>query len=296
MNSLTISVVVSSLLHRRSSTIDPSPTASSAAVSFLAITVTAMLVLIRVLLLLLLCQQGGPLPVHFQKLVRLFPLQRDAVHDRIEGLTVTALHAQKVPRPGFLGPLTIVARNGHDPRQFGRHGLHGNRPGHGVPGRHHALAGFGRLFADRAAAVVGGELAEAVPVNGVAAGHFVGGAAAGKEVFLADGAVAAVFAGFAVVGLIETAVDAHAALVAVLKVGLSADATKAAVGAVIGTLLVGHPQVANVAVVCPELDRAGDAVICFAGLACEALAANDFTHSESVYSVVILFRYGGGGL
>ena len=120
---------------------------------------------------------------------------------------------------------------------------------------------FGGLLAHGAASIERRELAEAVPVDGVAAGHLVGGRAGAEEVLLADGTILHVLADLAVVLSKERGVDAHAAIVAVAKVFGPTYATEAALCTVVGTFLGRHPQVANGAVILSKLDTAADAVV-----------------------------------
>ena len=72
--------------------------------------------------------------------------------------------------------------------------LEGDAHGNRVPRRLHPVVCLGRLLAYRAARVVSGELAEAVPVYGVAARELVARVAGREEVLLAHGA-AAILAG-----------------------------------------------------------------------------------------------------
>ena len=157
--------------------------------------------------------------------------------------------------------LAVVAGDGNDPGQVGGDGLEGDAHGHGLPGRGHRLVGFGRLLADGAAGVERGELSEAVPVDGVAAGHLVRGRTGAEQILLTDGTVLHVLADLAVVLSEEGGVDAHAAVVAVAEVLGSTDAAEAALGTVIGAFLGRHPQVADGAVVLSELDTAADTVV-----------------------------------
>ena len=139
--------------------------------------------------------------------------------------------------------------------------MQGNTSCHRIPSGHHALLGFGRLFTDGTARIVGSQLSEAVPMNGMSTGHFVTGRSGGEQIFLTDGAVGLVLAHLAIVILVEGAINAHAAIMAVLKVFRSSDAAKAAVWTVIRTFFVRHPEVANDAVVGSELNAAVDAVV-----------------------------------
>ena len=193
--------------------------------------------------------------------VSLGPDLGNPLHDGVERRAGAALHSEEVPRAIVFGPLAVVADDGHGLRQVGGNGLQFDAHGHGIPRRLHPLVRFGRLLADGAAGIVGGQLAEAVPVDGVAAGHLVRGRAGAEEVLLADGAVLHVLADLAVVLGEEGGVDAHAAVVAVAEVLGPTDSAEAALGTVVGTLLGRHPQVADGAVVLSELDAAADAVV-----------------------------------
>lgn len=82
-----------------------------------------------------------------------------------------------------------------------------------------------------------------------------------KEIFLTDWAIAHVFARLAVVIVKEQSIDAHAAVVAMTKVFSATDATKTAIDAVVGRLALGHPQVADVAVILSKLNAAASAVV-----------------------------------
>jgi hypothetical protein len=99
---------------------------------------------------------------------------------------------------------------------------------------------------------VGGQLLEAFPVNGVTTGHFVGGRPTAKEEFLADGAIGLVLAVLTIVIVIECLVNAHATVVAVLKVLGATDPAESTLGAVVGVILLGHPEVADRAMVLPK--------------------------------------------
>jgi hypothetical protein len=190
-----------------------------------------------------------------------FPTHNDAIHNRVETGTVSALHSKEMPCSSMVILLAIIASNIDNTTQFGWHWLQGNACCHGIPGRHHAFLRLGRLFTDRTTRVVRCKLTEAVPVNRMTAWHFVTGRTGGKEVFLTDGTIGLVLAHLAVVIVVEGAINAHAAIMAVLEILGTTDAAKTAVFAMVRTFLIGHPQVANVAVVGTKLDVAGYAVV-----------------------------------
>ena len=137
--------------------------------------------------------------------------------------------------------LAVVASNCNDSGQVGRDGLEGDAHGHGLPGRGHLLVGFGRLLAHRTAGIERRELAEAVPVDGMAAGHLVRGRAGAEEVLLTYGTIGHVLTRLAVVIVEEESIDAHAAVVAVPEIVPATDAAEATVRAVVWLLFGGHP-------------------------------------------------------
>ena len=124
-------------------------------------------------------------------------------------------------------------------------------------------------------------------MDGVAAGQILGRLAGGEHILAADGTVVLVLILHAVVIVINVDRDAHAAPVAVAEGLATADPTKAAVGAVEGTLALDHPQVANVAVVLAELDGAVgvDAAVA-GGLAGLAILADNLLDGEAVHGTV----------
>lgn len=108
---------------------------------------------------------------------------------------------------------------------------------------------------------MGRQLSEAFPVNCVTTGHFMGGTPRTKEKFLADGTVGFVFSTFAVVVGVETSVDAHSTIVTMFEILGTTHAAKAAVGAMVGSFVVGHPEVANATVVLSHLNATLGAIV-----------------------------------
>jgi hypothetical protein len=121
-------------------------------------------------------------------------------------------------------------------------------------------------------------------------GHFVRCAPRIEQVLLTYRAIGSILALFAIVIGVETAINAHAAFVTMQKVVGSSHSTKAAIGTVVRSLLVRHPQIANIAMVRAKLYRTGYTVVRFAALSRKAFAANDFHHGESIDIVVIVLR------
>ena len=60
---------------------------------------------------------------------------------------------------------------------------------------------------------------------------------------------------------VEAAVNAHATVMAVLEIFGTPNSAKTTVSTMIRPLIVGHPKIANIAVVFSELDPALDAII-----------------------------------
>ena len=189
------------------------------------------------------------------------PDHGNPLHDGIERRAGPALNSEEVPCAILIGTLAVVADDGHGLGQIRRDGLQFDAHGHGIPRRLHPLVRFGRLLADGTAGIMGGQLTEAVPVDGVAAGHLVRGRAGAEQILLADGTILHVLADLAVVLGKERGVDAHAAVIAVAEVFGPTDTTEAALCTVVGTFLGRHPQVANGAVILSKLDTAADAVV-----------------------------------
>lgn len=203
---------------------------------------------------------------------------------------MVALHPQKVPGSCVFAFLTIVTGNVDHASQLGRYRLHGDTCRHGIPSGHHPFARFRCLFANGTATVMHSELSEAVPVNRVSTGHLVRCATGTKQVLLTDRAVATVLARFAIVAFVEALVDAHATFVAMLEVFFAPDAAKTTVRAVVGCFFVGHPQIANVAMVGTKFHTAGDAVVGFAGLPGKAVSTNGLSDGKAVDRVTLVVR------
>jgi hypothetical protein len=60
---------------------------------------------------------------------------------------------------------------------------------------------------------------------------------------------------------VETSINTHAAIMAVLEILGSPHSTKSTVRAMIGPLIVGHPEIANVAMVLAKLNTTFDAIV-----------------------------------
>jgi hypothetical protein len=70
---------------------------------------------------------------------------------------------------------------------------------------------------------------------------------------LTDGTVGHVFAGLAIVIVKEEGIDTHTTVIAVTKVFSSTHSTKAAIATMVGRFVIGHPQIANIAMVGSKL-------------------------------------------
>lgn len=91
--------------------------------------------------------------------------------------------------------------------------------------------------------------------------HFVTGRTRREQIFLTDGAIGLVLAVLAVVIVVQGAINAHAAVVAMFEVLSSTHTTKATVRTMVWTFLIGHPQIADVAMVFTKLDIARNAIV-----------------------------------
>jgi hypothetical protein len=80
-----------------------------------------------------------------------------------------------MPTSILISLFAIIAHNGNDACQFGWDRLQGNPHGHGLPCRRHVFRRFRRLFTHGTSCVVTGQFFKTMPMNGMAAGHFVGG-------------------------------------------------------------------------------------------------------------------------
>jgi hypothetical protein len=82
-----------------------------------------------------------------------------------------------------------------------------------------------------------------------------------EQILLADRTVAHVLAVLAIVIVKQQGINTHTTVVTVLEVFATADATEPAILAMIRSLLGGHPEIADIAVVFTELDVTVDTVV-----------------------------------
>ena len=73
---------------------------------------------------------------------------------------------------------------------------------------------------------------------------------------LPDGAIRLVFSLFAIVFVVESLVNAHATIVAMLKVIPASHAAKSAFRTMVGLIFIRHPKIANGAMIFSKLDIA----------------------------------------
>lgn len=78
---------------------------------------------------------------------------------------------------------------------------------------------------------------------------------------MAHGTVGFVLSTLTVVIVVQTSINAHSAVVAVLKILRPTNPAKATVIAMIGLFVVVHPQVADIAMVFTKLDFAIDTMV-----------------------------------
>ena len=156
---------------------------------------------------------------------------------------------------------TIVANDINSSSHVRGNWLQGNAHGDRRPRRGHLFWGFCRLFADRTTSVIRRQFLEAVPVNCVSTRHFVRCIATAEQILLADRTVAHVLAVLAIVIVKQQGINAHTTVVTVLEVFATTYAAESAILAMIRSLLGGHPQIADIAVVFTELDVAFDTIV-----------------------------------
>ena len=95
----------------------------------------------------------------------------------------------------------------------------------------------------------------------VSTGHFVRCTTRTKEELLANRAVGLIFATLAVVVRVQALINAHPAVMAVLKVLRASYTTEAAVVTMVWLFVIGHPQITYIAVVCSKLNSTIDTII-----------------------------------
>lgn len=104
-----------------------------------------------------------------------------------------------MPATIFILLPTIAASDLYDSAHLRWDRLQLYRHGHGRPGRSHVLVCLRCLFANRASCIVGCQLAETLPMNGMPAGHFVRCASTREQILLTDGAIGHEFSSLAIV-------------------------------------------------------------------------------------------------
>jgi len=102
--------------------------------------------------------------------MRLLPHHGNPLHNRIETLTVTTLHSQKVPTAIGLHLFAIVALNRDDLTQLRGDRLQCDTHRHGIPRGFHPFMSLGSLLAHGTPAVMARQFPKTVPMNGMAAG------------------------------------------------------------------------------------------------------------------------------
>jgi len=179
--------------------------------------------------------------------------------------------------------LAIITHDIHHPSQILRHGLHLNIPRPGRPRRRHGRPRHHRLLTNRTPIIESRQITKAMRVNGMPTGQILRTLAGGEHVLATHRTAVLVLVRHAIVRFVDGGGDAHAAFGAVAEVVPSADAAEAALVAVEGTFVEGHPDVAFGAVVLGEGDSAVCACIGLAGLAGVALLANNLLYRKPIH-------------
>jgi hypothetical protein len=179
----------------------------------------------------------------------------------VETGALVALDTQKVPASMLFLVFAIVAQDGNDPCQIGRDGLEGNAHGHGRPCGRHLFVRFCRLFTDRTAGIKTREFPKAMPMNGMATGHFMTGTPTRKQILLTHGTIGHVLSRLAIMIIKQHGINAHSTIMTMPKVILSTHPTKSTLCTMIGLLLRWHPQITNITMIAPKLYMALDAIV-----------------------------------
>ena len=91
-------------------------------------------------------------------------------------------------------------------------------------------------------------------MNCMTAGHFVRGTPGAKKKLLTNWAVRLILSTFTIVIIIQSSVNAHSAIMAVLEIFRATNSTKATVRTMIGLFIVSHPQVTDIAMIFPKFN------------------------------------------
>lgn len=105
------------------------------------------------------------------------------------------------------------------------------------------------------------QLPEAFPVNCMTTGHFVRCTARAEEKLLTDWAIGLVLSTFAVMVGVQTLVDTHSAIMAVLEIFGAANPTKPTVRTMVWLFVIRHPQITDAAMIFSKLNSTGDAIV-----------------------------------
>jgi hypothetical protein len=97
------------------------------------------------------------------------------------------------------------------------------------------------------------QLSEAFPVDCMATWHFMRRTPGTEKKFLANGTVRLVLSALAIMIRIQALINAHSAIMAVLKILRPTNAAKSTVWTVIWLFIVCHPKVAYITVVFSKL-------------------------------------------
>jgi len=120
--------------------------------------------------------------------------------------------------------------------------------------------------------------------------HFMRSTSRTKEKFLTDGAVRFVLSALAVVVGVQTFVNTHSTIMAVLEIFCPSHTAETTILAVIWLFIVRHPQIADAAVIFSELDPTVDTIVRFGTLFSIAIPTNDLFYCKSINIVMSVFR------
>ena len=145
--------------------------------------------------------------------------------------------------------LTIIAHNVYEPGQISWHGLFTNILGTRCPRCRHRLMADNCLFANRTSIIKACKLSKAMCVYCVTAGQILWRLTRCKHIFPAYWTIVFVLVFHAVVCVVDTDTNAHAALFAMPVWVLTSHTAETTLCAVKGLLRLLHPKIANIAII-----------------------------------------------
>jgi hypothetical protein len=139
------------------------------------------------------CLQG------FQEFMGFLSGHNDSIDYGVERRAVTALNTEKMPGSRIVRLFAVVASNVHHACQLRRYGLKCHTCRHGIPCWHHAFTRFRSFLTNGTPGIMSSKLPKALPVNGMAARHFMRSTPRTEKKLLTNWTVGLVFSTLAIV-------------------------------------------------------------------------------------------------